>query len=102
MIIAAAIKFTGVDGRDFICHVPAPGRHSHVLDSLHLQFKKHEEKNHDRSNQSYVTEEKGFLTDKGEFLGRRGAMMHARDCKQFKPKGSKGYNSDELFSEDLW
>lgn len=42
----------------------------------------------------------GFLTDRNEFLGRREAKFHARNCHQILP----GCDSDDvnLYSEDIW
>lgn len=104
MIVAAAVRFPARDKykpevKDFICFVPAPGRHHNVLHSLHQQFGAGAA----RSGTSYGGEVQGFLTDKGAFLGRREALIHARECgQQLLRKHDEGYQGDELFSEDLW
>ena len=105
MIIAAAIRLpakqdtTKPTMKDLILFVPAPGRHHNVLHSLHAQFLEGAE----RRGASYQGEVQGFLTDKGEFLDRRAALIHARECGQpLLRKHGEGYQGDELFSEDLW
>jgi hypothetical protein len=91
MIIAAAIKFGTV-----IAFVPAPGRHHNVLQALH--------DNHGTRTLGYDVETQGFLTDKGEFLNRRDAFKHVRECgqKMQRREGPGYYSGDELYSEDLW
>lgn len=99
MIVAAAIKLPGRDGHALICHVPRPGRHHNVLHSLRMQFKSGCE----RTFASYEAEVQGFLTDTGQFLNRRAALIHVHKCGQpMLRKPGVGYQGDELFSEDLW
>lgn len=97
MIVAAAIRFG-----DLVCHVPKPGRHHNVLRALRKYFGS-------RTDASYEREVQGFITDRGEFLGRREAYAHAIECGQGTPRrasmialGSITYDGQELFSEDLW
>lgn len=99
MIVAAAIKFPGREGHALVCHVPRPGRHHNVLHSLRMQYKAPSARTH----KSYEGEVQGFLTDAGEFLDRRAAMLHVKECGQtmLRTPGI-GYQGDELFSEDLW
>lgn len=98
MIVAAAIKFPGREGHALICFVPRPGRHHNILHSLRMQFNEKSE----RTASSYAGEVQGFITSEGEFLGRREALIYARDRGQMKPRKPGDYNGDELFSEDLW
>jgi hypothetical protein len=105
MIVAAAIRFPAKPDpykpeiKDLIMFVPRPGRHHNVAHSLHYSF----EEPHERTHRSYSGEVQGFLTDTGEFLGRREALIHARECGQpMLRQMGVGYQGDELFSEDLW
>lgn len=41
--------------------------------------------------------EQGFVTDKGKFLTRSQAKLHALDCQQISP-----FHYGTLHSEDLW
>jgi hypothetical protein len=105
MIVAAAVRLPAKPDpykptvQDLILFVPAPGRHHNVLHSLHDNFKAPRE----RAHESYAGEVQGFLTDKGEFLDRRAAFQHVKECGQpmIRQMGV-GYQGDELFSEDLW
>jgi hypothetical protein len=105
VIIAAAVKLPGKPpASELILHVPAPGRHHNVLHSLWHQFiGEAKDATVQRTHASYSGEIQGFLTDKGEFLDRRAALIHARECGQaLKRQPGVGYQGDELFSEDLW
>lgn len=109
MIIAAAIRFPAHDPhkpeiKDFIAFVPPPGRHHNVIGGLWYQFYGTDDVMvNPRKGHSYTGEVQGFLTDKGEFLNRREAFLHVKACGQrmIREMG-KGYQGDELFSEDLW
>jgi hypothetical protein len=94
MILAAAVKFG-----ELICFLPAPARHHNVLHAFRDNFGEA-----DRTHASYESEVQGFVTDRGEFLGRRAAMQHTKDCGQalIRRAGPGYYQGDELFSEDLW
>jgi len=106
VIVAAAIKLPyqdphRADVHDLILYVPRPGRHHNALHALFEQFK--DKQTIDRKHASYAGEVQGFLTDTGEFLDRRAALIHARACGQpLLRKHGEGYQGDELFSEDLW
>lgn len=96
MIVAAAIKFG-----DLVCHVPKPGRHHNVLRAVKIFGP--------GSDASFESEVQGFLTDRGEFLGRRDAYKHALECGQGTPRraaaialGQVVYDGMDLYSEDLW
>jgi hypothetical protein len=83
-ILSAAIKTaTGQ-----VVTLPAPARHldifRYMIDVLHLPS---------------PGSVQGFVTDDGEFLGRRGARMVADLAGQVKPKAQR---SPFLFTEDLW
>lgn len=101
MIVAAAIRFPArPPAADLICHVPAPGRHHNVLHSLWHQFS---DGKGERTHESYAGEVQGFVTDSGEFLDRRAAFQHVKECGQpMIRKMGAGYQGDELYSEDLW
>jgi hypothetical protein len=97
VISAAAIKFG-----DLVCHLPQPARHHDVLRAVKRMF-------NGRSDEGHMSERQGFITDKGEFLNREQAYIHARECGQGTPRrdaslaeGYAAYNGKELFSEDLW
>jgi len=94
MIVAAAIKFG-----ELVCFMPQPARHVDINLSFVLNYEKGQ-----RTSKSYYTEVKGFLTDKGEFLNRREAFDHARECKQnlLRSPGSRYQHGYELYTEDLW
>jgi hypothetical protein len=89
MILAVAIKVNGI-----VFFAPSPKRHHHILHELQ------EDKLFD--NTDVVVE--GFLNEKGEFLSRREAYDHVIECSQpmIRQSGSKYYQGDKLFSEDLW
>lgn len=96
MIQASAIKFH-VDATDsdvILCGL----RHNDIFEQLKLlDFK---------PNNGYKLITQGFITDKGEFLNRAEAMVHARKCNQIsRVKLQSRILRDgacELFSEDLW
>ena len=47
----------------------------------------------------------GFINHKGEFLDRREALVHARECGQLSETHryyQEDHNIDELYSEDLY
>ena len=50
--------------------------------------------------------EEGFLTEKGEFLGRFDALCEAVECGQLSDLSDEQFEmiiaSDKLMSEDLW
>ena len=105
MIVAVAIRLpakkdtTKPTLKDLILFVPAPGRHHNVLNSMIAQFREGAQ----RRGASYMGEVQGFLTDKGEFLDRRAALLHVKECGQpMLRQMGVGYQGDELFSEDLW
>ena len=41
----------------------------------------------------------GFIDDKGKFLTRHEAYLHAMECKQVK---AEDIENEVLYSEDLW
>jgi hypothetical protein len=82
MITHVAIKYNEV-----IHCLPKPNRHHHVV--------------------RYIggikgPDIQGFLDDQGNFLTRRQAFIHATASGQIKARQPGEYNSDELYSEDLW
>ena len=47
----------------------------------------------------------GFINHKGEFLDRKEALVHARECGQLSETHryyQEDHNIDELYSEDLY
>lgn len=96
MIVAAALRVGHL-----VCSMPPPARHHDVI--------------HQMSGSGICDEDmehaiQGFLTDGGEFLGRRDALSHARECGQgtprrdalMKARPNTYYDGPELFSEDMW
>lgn len=96
MIQASAIKFhiTATNSDVILCGL----RHGDIFEQLkYLGFK---------PNNGYKIITQGFITDKGEFLNRTDAMVHARKCNQISQVELQSRilrdGSCELFSEDLW
>ena len=96
MIQASAIKFhiNATNSDVILCGL----RHSDIFEQLmYLGFK---------PNDGYKVITQGFITDKGEFLNRVEAFIHARKCRQitFATLQSRTLRDGdaELFSEDLW
>jgi len=83
MIHAAAIRHNGM-----IYTKPQPARHVDVYVMMQMEG----------LNVKFDGVEKGFITDKGEFLDRRRAGAHALMCGQVE----KLHVGDELYSEELW
>jgi hypothetical protein len=105
-IVAAAIRLPAAMNASnphrvphLFMYMPPPARHHNILHSLVGQIA---DEYIERTNESYVQQVEGFLTDKGEFLDRRQAFLHARKCGQRITRPADGYQGDELFSEDLW
>jgi hypothetical protein len=82
MITHVAIKYN-----DKIYSLPQPFRHHDVIRQI---------------GGIYGEDIQGFLTDKGHFLNRAQAFVHAQFHGQVKPRGVNEYNGNELYSEDLW
>lgn len=69
--------------------LPRPNRHHDVIRSIPGGVK--------------GPDKQGFVLDDGTFLGRREAMTLALANGQLKRRpGQEHYQSDQLFSEDLW
>lgn len=86
-IVSVAIWHGGL-----VFSLPAPNRHCHVLNTMHVLGVK----------QDHTTEQ-GFLTDTGDFVRRKPALLIAKAAGQMKRlQGPGTYQGDELFSEDLW
>jgi hypothetical protein len=92
-IVAAAVWKTAPDDvkEGLIFTLPAPARHHNIL---HMMSKLGITQDH--------TVTQGFLTDTGDFVRRKPAMMIARAAGQMKPREPGQYDGEELFSEDLW
>jgi len=82
MIVAVAVKLG-----QLIYTMPRPNRHYNVM--------------HRMSDEKIplAGREQGFLTDKGEFLDRDSAALHAIECGQIT---ECKFVKNHLFSEDLW
>jgi hypothetical protein len=85
MITHVAIKFKGVT-----YSLPSPNRHwnviRHIVDTTGVSHVDHDEQ--------------GFLDDKGNFLTRGQAFVHAAINNQIKDPSK--VMLDMLFSEDVW
>jgi hypothetical protein len=86
MIVGVAIKHNGKTYK-----LPKPNRHIDIMMFLWSKDKNANIKG--GSNQ-------GFYDDKGNYLDRQAAMIHAKNCGQIKSDFLKGKVT--LFSEDLW
>ena len=96
MIICAAIKIQ-IEGLDHETIIPCR-RHGDGFKILKdLGFK---------PRVGYKEIAQGFITDKGEFLDRRQAFIHASNCGQFPTSAEllieKNKKNFELYSEDLY
>jgi hypothetical protein len=91
-IVAAAIRTD-----DGVVHsVPAPGRHHHVIAQIGLAKS---EGGVLVAQQLVSGDRQGFITDSGEFVGRKAALEIARAAGQIKRETAPQHG---LFSEDLW
>ena len=81
-IVSVAIKANGL-----IMSMPKPARHHHVIAAMPA-----------RMARAVLPSDQGFLTNKGEFVGREDGLKMATDAGQLL----KPTSHDELFSEDLW
>lgn len=87
-IAAAAIMKRGM-----IFTLPPPARHHTILAVLNEEFDILQD----------GSTEQGFITDHGEFVRRKPALMIAQHAGQLKRSQEPGsYQGPELFSEDLW
>ena len=95
MIICAALELQ-VEGLDRPTIIPCH-RHGDVFKILKdLGFK---------PRIGYKEIEQGFINHKGEFLNRKEALVHARECGQLSETHryyQEDHNIDELYSEDLY
>lgn len=81
-IVAAAVTVNGL-----VISKPRPARHYQILNAMPSKIAR-----------SVKPSDQGFLTDRGEFVGREAALAIATEAKQLlKPTSHR-----ELFSEDLW
>ena len=95
MIICAAIKITYIDSKNETQELVVCGhRHSDCFKVIHRLDNKHTE-----------SKIQGFINHKGEFLDRKEALAHARECGQLSATHrwyQQDHNIDELYSEDLY
>jgi len=88
MITHVAIKY---DGK--IYSLPSPNRHHHIIRMIA------------KENGVGIKgpDVQGFLDHEGNFLDRRQAYIHAKECNQVLRKVDPTvYDGSSLFSEDLW
>lgn len=87
-IVAAAIW---KDGLTFT--MEAPARHHDIAHAMAEKFGIHDN----------TGTEQGFLTNAGEFVRRKPALIIAERAGQLRRRQDPGsYQGPELFSEDLW
>ena len=95
MIICAAIDIRFINSKDEPCALTVCGhRHSDCFKVIrHLD------------NKHTGWTEQGFINHKGEFLNRKEALIHARECGQLNETTrwcKEDNNQNELYSEDLY
>jgi hypothetical protein len=91
-IVSAACWKTAENTHDgLIFSLPAPARHHDVL---HMMSRMGIVQDH--------TVTQGFLTDTGQFMRRKPALILAEEAGQLIRPKEGGYQGPELFSEDLW
>lgn len=78
-----AIIYNGV-----IYSLPRPNRHHDVIRHIH-----------EVTGATTIDGDQGFMTNDGQFVGRRQARLIAERSGQLLPRASKG---KELYSEDVW
>jgi hypothetical protein len=84
MITHVAIFYKGK-----VYSLPKPCRHHDVIRLI----------SRETGEQSLAQNEQGFLDDKGRFLRRKPALIHAQECGQILPGAGK---FPQLYSEDVW
>ena len=90
MIIGVVVKV----GDNIEVRLPKPNRHHHCF----AHFAEVTGKNAPSTGLRTGGENQGFYTDKGKYLNRRQAFLHAKRCGQIINPEAHKY----LFSEDLW
>ena len=95
MIICAAINITFVNSQNEVINLIVCGhRHGDCYKTIRQLDNKH--------TQWTV---QGFINHKGEFLDRKEAFEHAKECGQCNETQRyywEDHNQDELYSEDLY
>ncbi len=82
MITHVAIIYKGK-----LYSLPKPKRHHHLIHIIHLD-----------TGDNDIYGDQGFLDDKGNFLDRATALVHAQACNQLiRPP-----IDDWLYSENIW
>lgn len=86
-IVGVSIIYDGV-----MHQLPRPNRHPHVIQKIYEE------------NGVGIAgpDEQGFVLDDGTFIGRRDALILAKQNGQLLPRSPGQYQGDKLFSEDLW
>ena len=93
MITHAAIKFRG--------EIYKGKWHIEPLTELKIKFSYfNDEKCDAQTKQEIEMAEQGFLTDAGDFLGRKEALEHVFECGQ--PYYPEGFEWDQLYSEHIF
>lgn len=95
MIICAALEIQ-VEGLDHVTVLPCwrHGKGFEILKDMGYAPKT-----------QYKVLRYGFINHKGEFLDRKEALVHARECGQLSATHryyQEDHNIDELYSEDLY
>jgi hypothetical protein len=83
MITHVAIIYNGK-----LYSLPKPNRHHHIIHQIHLD-----------TGDTDIIGDQGFLDDKGNFLDRATALVHARACNQLN---DRPLWDDWLYSENVW
>lgn len=104
MIVAAALQYGFLT-----LSMPKPARHHDILHKLYSLLE--DAKEGDTSNIDNIQAmcKQGFITDQGEFLDRKSALIHSRTHGPGTPRRAKkiaegyaAYDGDELYSECMW
>lgn len=82
------ITHVAIIWKDKLYSLPKPNRHHHIIHEIHLA-----------TGDMDIYGDQGFLDDKGNFLNRADALIHAQACNQLNDRPLWG---DWLYSENLW
>ena len=91
-IAAAACRYKGQ-----VFYLPPPARHWNVIQHILSECAVPE-----TEWPICPPADQGFVTETGQFLGRREAYSIALRADQLLPEALKGVGEYDLFSEDLW
>lgn len=89
MVVPEAIAAAAIEHDGLVFSMPKPARHHHIIHAMsRIGLGPEKVKN------------QGFLTSKGEFVGRGVARFIAVRAGQIDDR--KSHHPNHLFSEDLW